>query len=433
MLFIMKKRPVYLLIFFILLLPSLSAKAQSDFHQHFINRTLRLDYTQSGNANTSVYNFEQLKQEPQWAGSVTQLIDPLNYGQYRVMVYDSASQQLVYSRGYSSLFREWQDTPEAGRLNRSFYETVLMPFPKKTIRVVLEKRLKNQSFKKGFELYVNPKNYFINKEKPRNFSVEKLQHFGNPHKKVDVVILPEGYTKKEMDKFRKDCKRFVQFFNQTPPFSKRKKDFNFWLVMAPSEETGTDSPGENIWKKTLLNTSFYTFDSKRYLTSQDVKAIRNLAACAPYDQIYILVNTDRYGGGGIYNYYNLCTSDHPLSLKVFTHEFGHAFGSLADEYAYGHSDPARLYDLSKEPYEPNITTLIDFNSKWADLVKKNTPVPTPDSQEYRNKVGAFEGAGYVSKKVYRPVWDCKMRSNDTNSFCPVCTRSLNRMIDLYTK
>jgi len=205
------------------------------------------------------------------------------------------------------------------------------------------------------------------------------------------------------------------------------------MVNAPSEQSGTDIPGDSIWKNTILNTHFYTFNSERYLTTRDVKQIRDLAAYAPYDQIYILVNSKKYGGGGIYNYYNLCTSDNEYAEQVFTHEFGHAFAALADEYHYGSDNAEEIYNLSVEPWQVNITTLVDFESKWKNMVDKDTPIPTPDTEEHKNKVGAFEGAGYVSKKIYRPVYDCKMRSNKTNEFCPVCLKAVTEMLKFYSE
>ncbi|BDD09857.1 hypothetical protein FUAX_22890 [Fulvitalea axinellae] len=408
-----------------------NACAQGQYEKYFENYTLRLDYTQAGNSESQIVNFEQLRKEAEWAGPRKNLIDPFNYGQYRLMVYDSATQKLIFSRGYSTLFREWLDTPEATMRNRNFYETVVMPFPKNAVIVSIEKRQRDQTFKEIMRESIDPKSIYINKEQALQFPIKSVVDNGSPTEKIDVVVIPEGYTKSELGKFESDTRRFIDDFFETEPFKNHSKDFNFHLVMIPSEESGTDIPGKGIWKNTALNTSFYTFESERYLTTQDIKRVRDVAGLAPYDQIYILVNTEKYGGGGVYNYYNLCSSDHQQSLRVFTHEFGHAFGSLADEYAYGYSDPEHLYDLSVEPYEPNITTLADFASKWKDLTKKRTPIPTPDTKKYADKVGAFEGAGYVKTKIYRPVKDCKMRSNNTNDFCPVCTRSLIKMIDFY--
>jgi len=279
---------------------------------------------------------------------------------------------------------------------------------------------------------IDVNSYLINSSNPPDYKTHKVHYSGDPSKKVDIVIIPEGYTKSELKKFEKDCERFVESFFSYSPFQENMDKFNFWIVDSPSEESGTDNPGKNEWKNTILNTHFYTFDSERYLTTRDVKSIRDIAGCVPYDQIYILVNTKKYGGGGIYNFYNLCSSDHPLSESVFIHEFGHAFAALGDEYAYSDDPPESRYDLTVEPYQVNLTTLVDFESKWADLVSDSTMIPTDDNTENIDVIGAFEGAGYVKTKVYRPMHDCRMRSNRTTEFCPVCKKAIIEMIEFYT-
>ena len=204
-------------------------------------------------------------------------------------------------------------------------------------------------------------------------------------------------------------------------------------VIAPSENSGTDIPADNIWKSTAVGTSFYTFDTDRYLMTIDNKKLRDIASYAPYDQIYILVNTDEYGGGSIYNHYSVCVSDNLFSEYVFLHEFGHGFASLGDEYYTSDVAYAEFYSKDVEPLDPNLTTLVNFDSKWKDMVKEDTPVPTPGIPEYADKVGAFEGAGYVAKGVYRPFEDCTMRSITVDNFCPVCKRVIQNMINFYSE
>ncbi len=422
-----------LLIISILIIISNTLFAQIDFNDYFIDKTLRFDYTRAGNFETSAVFFEQVKQEQFWGGSKINLIDKFNFGDYRLMVYDSTGKHLIYSRGYSSLFVEWQNTKEAKTTSRSYYESVIMPFPKHEVIIKLQDRGKKNLFHTVFEYKINPNSYFIVKDKYNKYDIDSLYYSGNHNKKLDIVILPDGYTKQEMGKLKTDANKFIKEFFDVSPFKENKNKVNFWLVKAESEESGTDIPGQNIWKKTILNTHFYTFNSERYLTTRDVKKIRDLASYVPYDQIYILVNSNKYGGGGIYNYYNLCTSDNILSGKVFTHEFGHAFAALADEYAYGFEVAENLYDMSVEPWQTNITNLVDFDSKWKNMVDKNTPIPTPDIEKYKNNVGVFEGAGYVKKNIYRPVHDCKMKSNNTNNFCPVCYKTVLDMLLFYTQ
>jgi hypothetical protein len=394
---------------------------------------MRLDYIIAGSNKEATIYFEQLKEEPFWGGSQTNMIDKFGFGDFFFYVYDSISNKLLYSKGYGALFQEWQDTDEAKKIKRSFCESVIFPYPKNPVHVVIQRRNKSNIFTTLFELDINPEDYFIIKELPYSFKTKKVLDSGNPAQKIDIVVIPEGYTAAEMIKFSKDVERFAGYLFNVSPFKEKKDNFNIWTVEAPSEESGTDIPGENIWKKTILNSHFYTFNMERYLTSQDIRKIRDISALVPYDQIYILVNTTKYGGGGFYNYYNLCSSDNYLSDKVFTHEFGHAFAALGDEYEYPGGNAKDLYDTSVEPYQVNLSTLADFNKKWKDLIDPDTPIPTPDSLIYRNKIGAFEGAGYVTKGLYRPVYDCKMRSNNLDSFCPVCKRTLIELIEFYTK
>ncbi len=420
-----------LLIF--LLIIAKEASAQINFETYFLPKTLRLDYTTAGNSDTSEIFFEQLKEEPYWGGSKRNLVDIFNYGDYNLQVFDSTGKVLIYSRGFSSLFREWIDTDEAKKISRSYYGSVVMPFPKNKILIKIQNRNRKHVFYTVYELVVDPANYLINKEPVNRYKTEKILDSGNPEVKLDVVVLPEGYTAEEMAKFKTDVNRFIGYFFKVSPFKENKSNINFWTVMAPSAESGTDIPGENIWKNTVLNTHFYTFVMERYLTTRDVKQIRDLAAHVPYDQVYILVNSAKYGGGGIYNYYNLCTSDNQYSEEVFTHEFGHAFAALGDEYEYGYEKAEDIYDMSVEPWQINLTNLVDFGSKWKNLVESKTPVPTPAIDQHKKSLGAFEGAGYVKKRIYRPVFDCKMRSNATKDFCPVCYNAVLKMLKFYSE
>ena len=257
---------------------------------------------------------------------------------------------------------------------------------------------------------------------------------GNAAKKVDIVILAEGYTATETEKFYADAQCMTDYMFTIPPFDKLKKDFNVYAIAVPSKESGTDVPGKHIYKNTAFNASFYTFNQERYLTTNSMQAIADAASAVPYDQIYVLVNTSTYGGGAFYNHLNLASADNELSEKVYIHEFGHGFVGLADEYYYDW-DPTfqETYSPKIEPWEENITTLVNFESKWKDMVKKGTPIPTPRTSKYKNTLGAFEGGGYTSKGVYSPMQDCRMKSNDPKGFCPVCERAIRKTVDFYTK
>ena len=420
-------------ILLISLIVTSSLFAQINFDDYFYNKTLRLDYYHTGNKDTDSYSFDEMKEEPLWGGSKVNLIDKFSYGKYLFNVIDTNSQNIIYSRTYSTLFGEWQTTDEAKQTVKSFSETVIFPYPKKTVRVELFDRDKKNLPVKRFEYIVNPDNYFIKTERSKKYSNFEVVNSGDPATKVDIVLIPEGYTQNQMDKFKNDCDRFVDYFFGCSPYKKNKDKFNIWGIIAPSEESGTDIPAKNIWKNTVVGTNFYTFDLDRYLMTADNKDLRDIASYAPYDQIYILVNTDKYGGGSIYNLYSVCAIDNKFAKYVVVHEFGHGFASLADEYYTSDVAYENFYPTNVEPLDPNITTLVDFASKWKDLVEKDTPIPTPDTPEYKDKVGVFEGGGYEAKGVYRPYEDCTMKSLSYDNFCPVCKRAIQQMIDFYTK
>jgi hypothetical protein len=308
-----------------------------------------------------------------------------------------------------------------------------MPFPKNDVRIELYSRNFMGVYEKKFEYKIAVKDYFISPERQMVFPVYDALISGDPAKKVDIVILPEGYTAAEMDRFKADCDKFTAGLFTVKPYSQNRDKFNIRAVLAPSVESGTDIPGDKVWKNTIMNSSFYTFNSERYLMTYDNKSVRNLAANAPYDQIYILVNTTKYGGGAIYNLYSMSVNSNASSAKIFVHEFGHGFAALADEYDDGSTSFNDMYPLNLEPWEPNITTLVKFESKWKGMLPSNTPVPTPVTNTSNIKLGVYEGGGYVNKGVYRPSPDCLMRTFSGNEFCPVCSAAIQKMLDFYTK
>ena len=415
------------------LLLILSIQAFASFDDWFTNKTLRIDYFHTGTNKQEIYSIDQVKTEPYWGGSHHSLIDTLNYGEFYFKAFDLKSGKLIFSRGYCALFDEWRFTEEAKLTTRTFSETTVMPFPKNDIRIVIYSRNTLGVYVKKFEYTIEVKNYFISEERQMVFPVYDALISGDPANKIDIVIIPEGYTATEMDRFKADCDKFAAGLFTFDPYTRNRDKFNICAVLAPSAESGTDIPAEKIWKNTILNSSFYTFDSERYLMTTDNQDVRNLAANAPYDQIYILVNTTKYGGGAIYNLYSSSVNSNASSAKIFVHEFGHGFAALADEYDDGSTSFNDMYPLNVEPWEPNITTLAKFETKWKGMLAANTPVPTPVENTPDMKLGVYEGAGYVAKGIYRPTPDCLMRTFKGDKFCPVCEKAIQRMIDFYTK
>lgn len=395
------------------------------------NKSLRIDFNLLTDANQTEVLFQQLKQEPHWGGPTANLLYP-DYGEFRLQLFDG--KQLVFSKGFNSLANEWKHTPEAKNEKRLFYHAVQVPFPKKNLSLRIDFRNFGGEFVTIGKYNVRPDDYFIKRESVTSYPMQKLLYNGDPAHKVDLVILAEGYTTKEMKKFYTDAKRMMDYMFTIPPFDALKKDFNVYAIAVRSPESGTDIPGKHIYKNTAFDASFYTFDVDRYLTTNSMEDIADVASLVPYDQIYVLVNTDNYGGGGFYNHLNLATANNELSTKVFVHEFGHGFVGLADEYFYGDDDAfAAYYNVNVEPWEQNITNLVHFESKWKDMMKEGTPIPTPRIETYKNDIGVFEGGGYLTKGMYSPAQDCRMRSNTPKGFCPVCERAIRQVVDFYVK
>jgi len=406
---------------------------QVKFDEFFYDKTLRVDYFHTGDSTSDYYSIDELIEEPYWGGSKVNLIDIFNYGNYKVLVYDDSTNQLIYSRTYSTMFNEWQTTKEAKLTTKTFSETFVFPYPKRTVRLEFYSRDKLNKPIKKFVYIIDPESYFIKPERTNKYEKFEVVVSGKPENKVDIVIIPEGYTIEQMTKFMEDAEKFAGYLFENTPFKENKDKFNIWGVLAPSEDSGTDIPADDVWMRTIVNTTFYTFDLDRYLMTSDNKSVRTLASYAPYDQIFILVNSKKYGGGSIYNHYSVCVSDNKFSEYVFVHEFGHGFASLGDEYVTSEVAYEDFYSTEVEPLDPNLTTLVDFESKWKDLVDEDVRIPTPDTEEYADKVGAFEGGGYEPQGVYRPKQDCTMRSISIDNFCPVCRQAITDMIDFYTE
>ncbi|MEJ5302703.1 MAG: M64 family metallopeptidase [Bacteroidales bacterium] len=419
-------KPILLFLFLFLI-----KQGYAQFSLFFENKTLRLDYYHGGNAQNEYFVFDNWKEEPFWGGSTHALIDTLRYGQYFFELIDKESGKVLYSRGYTTLFSEWQTTNEAQSADRIFTESVVMPFPKKPAQINLYSRNRKGVFIQKFSTSFNPADPYIQKADIhyKSFNVHTP---ADPSQALDIVIIPEGYTSADMELFRQDCKKFADELFSYAPYSEYRDKINIWGIEAPSAESGTDIPVKGIWRNTLLDSRMYTFGIERYLMTSNFKAVRDVAACAPYDQIYILVNTPEYGGGAIFNHYAMSVNSNRSAGKIFIHEFGHSFAGLADEYYNSEVAYNDMYPLDVEPWEPNITTLVDFKRKWKGLIADTIPIPTPNAPQYKHLTGAFEGGGYAAKGIYRPQQDCLMNTFRGNSFCPVCLAAIRRMIEFYT-
>ena len=424
-----------ILFLFFFILTSISAINGQQYKDFFTEKACRIDFQFCGNVNSTTAYLDKIKQEPFWGGRRAHLSENLNLGQYRFEVLDSISNQLIYNDGFSTLYFEWQSTPEALLVNKSFEQTVQFPYPQKPVKVIIKKRLDFDKWETLLQFGFSPEDKLISRNKPYNVPVKAIMKNALPEKAIDIAVIAEGYTVKEQEKFYKDAKKLAENLLTHEPFAKYKNRINVYAIAATSENSGITMPQDDSWKNTAVNSHYYTFYEPRYLTSSNVFRIRDYAALVPYDAIYVLANTPMYGGGGIYNFYALASADSQRAqTEVVVHEFGHSFAGLADEYFREDADVLDgMYNIKQEPWEPNITSLVQFDKKWKDQLSAGTQIPTPLTEENKTKPGVFEGGGYLSKGMYRPMFDCRMRTNEAKEFCPVCQQAVERMILFLTE
>ena len=458
------------------LLVSMVAVAQS-FDDFFDGRTLRLDYVFAGNHDAQQIYLEQMFVTPQWAGRKSRLADvPLN-GNGQIQVRDHATGQVLFVHTFSTLFQEWLATEEATKVSKAFATSYNVPMPKQPVDVTVSLLDFHGKVVASLTHMVDPTDILIRQlgsngipshyvwkgkllpkqdkaaDQPgkRDYTPTEGPLDGQPDitECIDLAIVAEGYTREQMGKFYGDCQRVVDALFAHEPFTSLKNRFNVVAVAAESLTSGPSVPHLGRWSATPVGTHYDTFYSDRYLMTQDIHRLYDVLSGVPFEYIIVLVNSDTYGGGGIYNQLTVTTSDHPTFHQVLVHEFGHAYAGLGDEYFYDDAYES-MYPSDTEPWEPNLTTMVDFQSKWADMVPKGTAIPTPvdpkvpnyrkitNEKEQRQldaatqRVGVFEGGGYQSKGVYRPAQECRMKINEVTNFCPVCSRAIQRITDFYT-
>jgi hypothetical protein len=448
------------------------------FDNYFTDKTMRVDYYHSGTATKEKFAVDRIVSDGPWPGSKTNLTDKLGFGLYFFEVIDKATNILLYSRGFASIFGEWQTIPEADSLWGTFHESIRFPWPLKPVRVIMEKRDTNNVFQPIWTTFIDPSARNVNPaDLVHTEKVDIIVDNGTPATKVDIVVLGDGYAQDEMEKFRHDAKRLSDVLLSTEPFKSRSSDINIRAVETPGQETGVTKPHPGVFRRTPLSVQYGSFGSERYALSFDNRTVRNVASAVPYDLMVILINEKTYGGGGIYNLYTTVSADNNFSSYIMVHEMGHHMAALADEY-YTSSVAYEPLKITVEPWEANVTALFDKNKlKWGDLVNSDTPIPTPwdkkefdaygyqiqrerDSlraakvpeqvmedlfrrqlgeedtffakEKYRDQVGAFEGADYMAQGLYRPQLDCIMFTRHME-FCKVCSRTLEEVMDSYCK
>lgn len=393
------------------------------FEDYFVGKTLRIDYNFSGNNREQSISIDQLNVSPQWYGKTNNLASLPVEGNGQITVRDHKTQKVIYKNSFSTLFQEWLSYPEAASgIRRSFENVLLVPFPKDTIDITLDLRNNRREVMTSLTHQVVPTDILIRHIGEHDITpYTLLQQAKDTSRCIHIAFLAEGYQQNEMQTFIQDAKSAIEALFSHEPFKSNRDKFNIIAVEAPSVDSGTSEPSKGIWKNTALHSHFDTFYSDRYLTTLHLKDMHDWLAGTPYEHIIVLVNTENYGGGGILNSYNLSMTHHPAFRPVVVHEFGHSFAGLGDEYAY-EAEQIPMYPIDIEPWEPNLTTKVNFTGKWEGLIGKKD-----------KKIGLYEGAGYSTKGVYRAYPDCRMRTNDNPEFCPACQLAIQRLIDFYTK
>lgn len=441
--------------------------------------TMRLEYFHTGNSAQEMFSVDRVVIEPLvWPGNPQRLIDTTNRGAYLFEAIDIASQRVLYSRGFSSIYGEWATTEEARQANRTFHESLRFPSPGAPVRVVIKKRDEKNKFHDIWSTTIAPRDKYIDTSKPTSAApVIEIEKNGDPALKVDLLLLGEGYAVGELTKCDRDVRRLAEGIFTFSPFKERRKDFNVWAICAPAPESGVSHPSAGIHRNTLFGSTFDVFGTERYALSFDDRAIRTAASFAPYDVLAIVMNSKEYGNGGIFGLYATVSIDNPAGIPVFVHEFGHHFAGIGDEYYFNANVAYAPASHRVEPWEPNVTALLDPKElKWKSFVDAGTPLPTAwekdayensiretrktvermraekrsepeiaaylkaaraaqeqalSSGTYAGKVGAFEGALYEEKGLYRPQQRCIMISGP--QFCAVCRRAIEDIIDLYSR
>jgi hypothetical protein len=472
--------PMRLLSLLLALAAAMPAPQSSGFDARFTGRTLRFDYYHSGTAKEEHVSLGGLRLEGEWPGSRVHLLDDSNLGKYLFEVIDPATNQTVWSRGFSSIYGEWETTGEAASAWRTFRESVRFPEPRGKAQLVIKKRAADGSFREIFSTLIDPAGRFVDRSPVSSAGkVWTVFESGPPAVKVDLLLLGDGYAAHQMEKFHADVRRLTDALFATEPYKSHRGDFNVRAIDLPSPASGVTDPRTGTWRKTPLGLAYNAFDSERYMLTFADEAVREAAAQAPYDSLILLSNSRKYGGGGIFNLWNTAAVDSAEAAYLVVHEFGHSFAGLGDEYYTSQVAYENFNPPGTEPWEPNVTALLDAGHlKWGDLVQAGTPVPTPWNQaeydkvvlafekrrrelrernapeeemealfrevrakttpllraeKYFGKVGAFQGAAYEAKGLYRPEVDCIMFSRNPKSFCAICARAIERMIRMYAE
>ncbi len=415
-----------------LILSLMAMTVRGQFAERFADSTLRVDYVFSGDSRHQQIYLAELKQSPGWYGRRVNMDRLLLSGNGQITMTDTLGRDTLYRHSFSTLFQEWQTTEEATRVQRAFENVFLLPFPKEPCIVTVTLSDTHNRETSRLSHRVDPRDILIRRTGCEGVTPWRyVRKGGSSEECIDIACVAEGYTADEMDTVWADCERAREAIMSHEPFRGEAGRFNFVGVACPSAQSGISVPHDGVWLNTALGSHYDTFYSARYNTISGLFRLNDILAGIPYEHIIVLANTERYGGGGIYNAYLISSAHHETMAPVLVHEFGHSFGGLGDEYFYD-DQYETMYPADTEPWEPNLTTLVDFGGKWQDMLG-DTAIPSPpDGRDIYSKVGVYEGGGYQSRGVYRPAQECRMKINEAPVFCPVCERAIRRLIRYYT-
>ncbi len=251
----------------------------------------------------------------------------------------------------------------------------------------------------------------------QTFEVVPLVENGATDKRINFIYLSEGYTAGELSQFETDAASIAEAQFGYSPYKEYQNFFNIYLIKVPSAETGTDHPQNTsdsdctsvpvMQADTYFDSTFDSYGIHRLLTADTGKITDVMMENTPYfDEALLIVNTPYYGGsGGSY----AVGSTHAESVAIMTHETGHSFGHLKDEYWVGAYYAAEAANMTQES-DPELI-------KWKNWIGDEG-------------IGIFPyGDNPPESEWFHPHQSCLMRTLD-GVFCAVCREAL--IDEIYT-
>lgn len=381
-------------------------------------------------------------------------------GDFRCVLLDERG-EIVFAKPFNSIFAEWATIEEAQATSRSFLESVLVPEPVGPVRVRIDRRGKDGGFEPLHEATLDPC-MFAEPDVLHERELIVLKSNGPARERVDLLLVGDGYTYAERERFVEACEALIEHVFTVEPYRSRMHSFNVRAVFAPCAESGISDPATSTVRQTQLGTTYGALGLDRYVLPFDDRGMRRALDGVPCDALLVVCNSEKYGGGGLFNRFTVVAGHNPELRYLVVHELGHSFGGLADEY-YAATVPYATPAVVIEPWEPNVTPMLEGSPKWRALVSPDMPLPSPwVKDEYEvatrakaetpaerkrratreaqilaadpllGRVGAFEGAMYRDHGMYRPEVRCLMFNQLAEGFCHVCRKSIEERVALFS-